>query len=210
MSNYGSQNRASIIIGLSLVGLGTLFLIGQLFEVDLWRFFWPFFIITPGLMFFVGMVLGGREAGPLAIPGSIVTTVGLLLLYQSIFNHFESWAYAWALIFPTSVGIGLMINGAWSRSERLIRVGSRWASVGLTIFLIGGVVFELLLDISDNLISDLVWPGLLILFGLYLLIRRARPEKQASPAPPASGEAPPAESKTEFEPLNIPPGEKKE
>ena len=45
--------------------------------------------------------------------GMEVVYIGLLLFYQNTFNHFESWAYAWALI-PFAVGIGLVINGTWS------------------------------------------------------------------------------------------------
>jgi hypothetical protein len=216
MTHHNMRSRANTILGLALVALGGLFLLGQLFNISFWRFFWPFFIIAPGLMFFAGMILIGESAGPLAIPGSIVTTVGLLLLYQSVFNHFESWAYAWALVFPTAVGVGLMINGMWSKSQKLVQVGSRWSTVGLAIFLVGGLFFELLLNISDNFISGIVWPGLLILFGLYLLGRRqAGARKGSTPksppaqleqaAPPAPlEEAPRQEERPEFRPLDMP------
>jgi hypothetical protein len=199
------RGRANLAIGALLIGLGALFLFGHLFHVNLWAFFWPFFIIVPGLLFFVGMVLGGKPAGPLAIPGSIVTMVGLLLLYQSITGHWESWAYAWALILPTSVGIGLSINGAWSDVERLVTTGAKWITVGIALFLIGGVFFELILNISDNFIGNVVWPGLLIAFGLYLLLRRGANAGSGQAAKPAADtpveEAPPAPPEPEFEPI---------
>jgi hypothetical protein len=200
------RGRVNLVIGALLVGLGALFLLGQLFNVNLWEFFWPFFIIVPGLLFFVGMVLGGKPAGPLAIPGSIVTMVGLLLLYQSITGHWESWAYAWALILPTSVGIGLSINGAWSDVERLVTTGAKWITVGIALFLVGGVFFELLLNISDNFIGNVVWPGLLIAFGLYLLLRRGGlgggvKQIEKPPVQTPVEEAPPAASEPEFEPI---------
>jgi hypothetical protein len=206
-SHNHSRGRVNLVIGALLVGLGALFLLGQLFNVDLWQFFWPFFIIVPGLLFFVGMVLGGKPAGPLAIPGSIVTTVGLLLLYQSITGHWESWAYAWALILPTSVGIGLSINGAWSDVERLVTTGAKWITVGIALFLIGGVFFELILNISDNFIGNVVWPGLLIAFGLYLLLRRGgigggnHRHVEKPPVQTPVEEAPPSASGPEFEPI---------
>lgn len=206
-SSENSRGRANLLIGALLVGLGALFLFGQLFNVNLWQFLWPFFIIVPGLLFFVGMVLGGKPAGPLAIPGSIVTMVGLLLLYQSITGHWESWAYAWALILPASVGIGLSINGAWSDVDRLVNTGAKWITIGVALFLIGGVFFELILNISNNFIGNVVWPGLLIAFGLYLLVQRGsrsegsagkakEPIRPVDEAPPASPEAEP-----EFEPI---------
>jgi hypothetical protein len=220
---------ANIVLGAALVGLGILFLTGRLFNIDLWSFFWPFFIIVPGLLFFVGMVAGGKPAGPLAIPGSIVTTVGLILLYQSLFDHWESWAYAWSLIFPTSVGIGLIINGKWSDEPRLVESGNKFASVGLIIFLISGVFFELIINISHNFIGNVLWPLALIGVGVYLVARRNKSQPAASapegaaeepfrpldrkPAPPQPPAVrpiePPAETpKPEFEPIDMTRGRK--
>ena len=44
--------------------------------------------------------------------GSAVTMVGTILLFQNTFDYFQSWAYAWALVFPTSVGVGQLIYGS--------------------------------------------------------------------------------------------------
>lgn len=212
MTANQSQNRGSIVIGVALVGLGALFLLGQVFDLNLGRYLWPFFIIIPGALFFVGMLLGGKAAGPLAIPASIVTMTGLLLLYQSTFNHFESWWYAWSLIFPTSVGIGLVINGGWSDNDRLVRVGMRWATTGIAIFMVLGIFFELILNVSRGFAGNVVWPLVLIGFGAYLLMRRSRSSAssegapkmvEAPPAPPAPPEAPPAPKAPEFEPIDM-------
>ena len=101
--------------------------------------------------------------------------VGLILLYQNSFKHWESWAYAWALIFPTALGIGLMIQGMWSGQERPLQVGRRMVTLGIAIFLIGAVFFELVLNISGlgrGIVGSVAGPLLLILFGLYLMLRR--------------------------------------
>lgn len=212
MSEKGEQARVSALIGLLLIGLGVLFLVGQVLHINLWAFFWPFFIIIPGLLFFVGMVMGGKPAGPLAIPGSIVTMTGLLLLYQSITGHWESWAYAWALIFPTAVGIGLLINGVWSGVGKLVESGKRWITAGVTILVIGGVFFELL--IFREGFGRLVWPGILIALGLYLLVRRSREAPPAEvprpPEAPARPITPPQEpdNTPQFEPLDLNRGKK--
>ncbi len=199
--------RPNTILGVVLVGLGVLFLLSRFLDLNLTLFLWPFFIIIPGVLFFVGMALGGRPAGPLAIPGSIVTMTGLILLYQSIMaridsSAFATWAYAWALVFPTSVGMGLMINGAWSNEPRLVHTGVRWTLAGLAIYVLLGGFFELLINLTDNPISDLMWPALLIGGGVYLLRRRpvrraaagasvpAAERPPAPPAPPAPPQAP--------------------
>ena len=172
MNDSTRSGGASLGIGAVLVGLGFLFLLVQLFDFQFGQWLWPLIIIIPGLFCFVGMLLGGKSAGPLAIPGSIVTTVGLLLFYQNTFNHFESWAYAWALI-PLAVGIGLMINGSWCEQPALVHNGRRLAGIGVVLFLVGFVFFELVLNIG-TMASGIVAPLLLIIAGIYLLLRRVR------------------------------------
>jgi len=188
MNDKRRAGGASIGIGAVLVALGVLFLLEQLFGFQLGQWLWSLFIIIPGLFCFVGMVLGGKSAGPLAIPGSIITTVGLLLFYQNTFDHFESWAYAWALI-PIAVGIGLMINGAWSDHPTLVQNGRRLAGIGLVLFLVGFFFFELVLNIG-RWASGLVAPLLLITAGIYLLLRRVSPAGRPTTAPEAVTAAP--------------------
>ena len=183
---HKTRGTANSVLGWGLIGLGTLFLLAKFLAFDPWRFLWPFFIIIPGLLFFYGMSLVGKNAGPLAIPGGIVTMAGIILLYQSVFGHWESWAYAWALIFPASVGIGLIVWGTWSGEERLHQMGRGFLKAGLVIFAIGCVFFEAVLDISGfrkSPIGKLLFPGLLIGVGLLILIwpgERKRPPWEAS------------------------------
>ena len=197
MTSKQSGGRMTALLGLVLVGLGALFLLGQFFNFNFWGLLWPFFVIVPGLALFAGMVLGGKPAGPLAVPGSIVTGVGLLLLYQTVTNHWESWAYAWALIFPTAVGVGLVINGLWSDVPHLVNTGRRWATVGMMLFAVGGLFFEVLLNISNSALGGLLWPALMIVFGAYLIVRRG-----------SSGAAAPVERAPEgYTPVEVPPAE---
>ncbi len=179
MAEDRMRGAGNAVMGTILVGLGLLFLAAQFvdfrlwFGFDFWHYFWPFFVIIPGLALFGGMLLGGRSAGGLAIPGSIVTTVGLILLYQNTFNHWESWAYAWALI-PTAAGVGMMISGAWSGLERQVRVGRGMAMVGILVFAAGAVFFEFVLNISGfarGMVGAVAGPALLIALGLYLMLR---------------------------------------
>lgn len=173
LSDNTSRGGANLILGAVLIGLGLLFLVVQIPGVRLGYYLWPFFVIVPGLAFFVGMVLGGRGAGGLAVPGSIVTTVGLILLYQNYTNHWESWAYAWALI-TVAAGVGVMINGTWSYRPALVVQGRRVATVGLALFLVFGAFFEVLIFRGLIGYAQWVWPVLLIGLGLFLLLRRGR------------------------------------
>jgi hypothetical protein len=171
------------------------------------------------------MVLGGKAAGPLAIPGSIVTTAGLILLFQGFAGgYYQSWAYTGALVFPAAVGVGLMIHGKYSDEPRLVRTGRRWLNTGLVIFLASGAFFEIL--IFRSAMGRIAWPALMIAFGAYLLMRRggtqrapaARIEvidtsKQEIPTQPATPTrpiaSPPPPAPTEFEPIAKPRARRK-
>ncbi len=175
------RSMGVLAAGVGLIVLGALFLLGQIFHFDVWTHLWPFFIIVPGLLFFAGMVLVGKKGGPLAVPGSIVTMVGMLLLYQSLSNHWGSWAYAWALVAPTSVGIGIAIAGLWGEDPKAVRAGTGLIGVGLVLFLIFGTFFELILNISglrNGPFGRLLLPLLLIGAGVivlaYALMQRRR------------------------------------
>lgn len=202
MSKSRIRVEPSFLVGFILLALGGMFLVGQVFHISFWHFAWPFFVIIPGLLFFVLMVMGGPGAGPLAVPGSVVTMVGLLLLYQNTFNHWTSWAYAWTLIVPTSVGAGLVIHGIWSDREGAIEAGKRVITVGLVMLIAGVVFFELILDISHfrrGPVGKFVLPAVLIVFGLLLLGQdrlpiRPRHAPARPPEPPQPTEISPVES----------------
>lgn len=165
------RGGAGLVVGLVLVLLGLLFLVAQFSSIDLSHYVWPLFIIVPGLMFFVAMVFGGKGAAPLAVPGSIITVVGLILFLQNITDHYETWAYAWALI-PAAVGAGLMIQGVWTGNRQVYRGGTRTLWVGIILFVAFAVFFEIILNISGFWGGgSQLWPLILIAGGIFLLWR---------------------------------------
>ena len=182
------MRRGHLVLGIVLVVLGALFLVAALLGAGVWRVVWPLLIIVPGLVFFLLMVVAGKEAGALAIPGSIVTITGLILLYQNVSHHWVSWAYLWTLVSPTGVGVGLLIWGLWSGRESIARAGWIVAKVGFALFVVFGLFFELILNISGSGMARLLWPVLVILFGVYLLIQPERLVRKRQESP--SGEAP--------------------
>lgn len=172
MSIHRMEHRGSLIFGLLLVGLGIVFLAQQFLGAPLLPWLWPLMFLLVALVFFAGMVSGGKEAGGLAIPGSIFMMLGLVFLYQIVFNHWESWAYAWALVAPTGVGIGIMIYGWWSDRIDLRRAGVIITLIGLILFLAFGAFFELMFRAMGVqsparflLPLALVVAGVFVLFG---------------------------------------------
>src|SRR5690606_17065608 len=64
------------VIGIALVVLGLLLLLGR--GLDFGAMAWPFFVLIPGVIMLAVAFLGDRSSAALAIPGSIVTTIGLI------------------------------------------------------------------------------------------------------------------------------------
>ena len=168
------RNTGSLVGGSLLIIFGMLALLGKLFQnFNFWNTFWPFIIIGVGLLFFVGMFAGGKSVSGLAIPGSIVTTIGLMLFYQNITNHWESWSYGWTVILM-AVGVGIFIMGAWGQNQSQRAAGLRVLRIGLIMFIIFGAFFELVFTAGRPFgLRSIVFPAALILLGLYLVLTRS-------------------------------------
>jgi len=110
----------------------------------------------------------------------VVTTIGLILAIQNTFGLWQTWAYAWALI-PASVGLGLRLQSERLGQPRAERVGTRMFEAFLLVFVVGFVFFELILNLSNfsnGVLRTMVGPAVLILAGIYLLMRRRPREPQ--------------------------------
>lgn len=191
-----SGRNAALVGGALLIGFGLLSLAGQLFRnVVNWSYLWPLTIVLAGCLFFAGMFLGGRSTSGLAIPGSIIGGIGLMLLYQNLTSHWESWAYGWALI-VLFVGVGIFVAGLYGGSEGQRRAGLRVMETGFILFVVFGAFFEFLFS-GGGLTGfrGFLFPGLMILLGIYLIIRRlgvlggasgSHDDTPMPPIPPAS------------------------
>jgi hypothetical protein len=166
--------RQSTLLGGLLVVVGAILLLGQFLHVDLGHYGWPFFVIVPGVALLV-MALAGRGVigEGLAIAGSIVTVTGLLLLYQNATDHFESWAYAWALVFPGAVGSGMILYGLAAGRPGNVRAGSQLVGIGVVLFLLGAAFFEGVIGLGGYQFgrsTGTVVGAVIIVLGALLLI----------------------------------------
>ncbi len=168
-SSFSGVGR--LIVGVFLVMVGAFMLTG-VFDVDVISFTWPFFIIAPGLAMLMMAAGGGKHAHPLAIPGSMVTMVGLILLVQETFDVYSSWSYAWALVAPASVGIGIWLIGRLEGDERQLADGAHLMEIGAALFAAGFVFFELVLDLNGlaNYDAGMLLGGLSLVVGGSLIV----------------------------------------
>jgi LiaF transmembrane domain len=201
--SVGHRSGASpAVLGLFLVIVGVIALFVRQLGIDLFEaigaWSWPFFVIVPGLVLMGAALLPAPPRGlGFAIAGSVVTAIGVLLLYQTRADHWESWAYAWAII-PMAAGIGTFLYGALIRASRLIGAGLRLITISTILLVVGWWFFEGIFAGGRPFAGiDSWWPlGLIALGAVFVAgsFRGPRPTSVAPPAPPTTPEAVPGQT----------------
>jgi hypothetical protein len=176
------SSSPALTLGAILIIIGILLFIGQLTGFSVSELGWPLIVIGVGVVLLAVGLFVNREQG-LVIGGTVVTTVGLVLLYQDQTGRWESWAYAWALVGPAASGLGLMIWGLRSGNRSDVRNGTWGLLGGLALFLVGYLFFEGLIGISGEKLPLPEWvlPAVVIAIGVVILGRglmsRGEPEQ---------------------------------
>ena len=161
------RKRTNLVGGIILILVGAWFLALQFFpQLGEWiniELSWPLIIIGVGVFLLVlGLLVG--EPG-MAVPAVIVGGIGCLLYYQNTTGDWDSWAYAWTLI-PGFVGLGIILEGLLGGKFRNgLRAGGSLVVISAILF----VVFASFL--GGPALLGTYWPVLLILFGLWFIIR---------------------------------------
>lgn len=170
------------VLGAILLAVGVVLLLGQQLNVELGDLAWPVYVVAPGLVLLAFGLTQANGSG-LTVAGSIVTIVGLVLAYQNATDHWESWAYAWALVGPGGSGLGMLLYGVRSSNRSMANAGF-WQVLGaLGLFVVGFLFFEGLIGISGRRfpVPDWILPAAVIGLGAVVLLRgltarRAEPE----------------------------------
>jgi hypothetical protein len=168
----GSSATPAIGLGVALLLIGVLLFIGQLLDIGIDDVGWPAIVIGIGVVILVLGLFVNREQG-MVIGGTVVTTVGLVLLYQDQTGRWETWAYAWALVGPAASGLGMVLWGIRTADTTEIRNGT-WALLGgLAIFAISFLFFEGVIGISGEPLGLPEWllPVVVIAIGVLVLAR---------------------------------------
>jgi hypothetical protein len=146
-------SRGAFVVGALLIFLGAAALVVRMSGVNIG---WPVWVILPGLALLVAAFALPEPGGSgLAAAGGIVTAVGTLLAVQDATGTYASWAYAWALVAPGGVGVGLLLYGLLTRRGDIARGGLASLITGIVLFLVGFLFFEGLLHLNGDRFAGL-------------------------------------------------------
>lgn len=156
--------RNNYTMGLLLIGIAVVLLLGKLGVFSaLGAFFWPVFVLLPGLVFHYLYFSRVLPAGVL-VPGGILITYSLMFFWCNLFG-WDSMAYLWpGFIFGVAVGL-YELHVFDPRNAR----GAFTAALVLSI--IAGVffAFAFLFTVGIYFIALV-----LIAAGVYLMMSRKR------------------------------------
>ena len=155
--------------------MGIVLLLGRILSIPFGDYMWPFIFIIPGALVFLSALASDSSSGEgLTILGAILTSLGIIFLAQQITGLWASWAYIWALVAPTSVGFAQMVYGTKNDRDTIVQSGRKLINLGLLMFAIGFVFFELILGINGFGIGNLglpVIPVMMVFVGAVILAR---------------------------------------
>jgi hypothetical protein len=164
------ERQSALVVGGGLIVIGLLAAAMTSAHIDLSQWLggsgWTLFIIIPGIALFAsGLLSRGEPAQASTIAGAIVTTVGLMLLVMDQTDHYESWAYAWALI-PAAAGLAVALHGLRTDDRRRTNGGLRVTIVSLGILVVGAWFFETIFRTGEPPFGlEVAWPFALIVVG---------------------------------------------
>lgn len=162
-----------VYLGIVLILTGGLFLADLFLPMPVMKIYWPLLVVLFGLTFIVGMLSAKRRGAGLAIPGTLIVVIGLLLFVQNLFDLWITWTYAWALLI-VAIGLGMGIMNAYLKRDTIRRVAGLMIGLGLTLFVGFGVLFELIFQIRGaDLYSGIFLGGGLVLLGLFIVFSKA-------------------------------------
>jgi hypothetical protein len=165
-------DRSALALGGLLIAGGLILFAGQLLDLDIAALGWPLIIVGIGAaLLLLGLTVSAEQG--MVVGGTVVTTVGLVLLFQDQTGRWETWAYAWALVGPAASGLGLALWGLRTANGTDLRNGT-WALLGgLALFAIGFLFFEGVIGLSGERlpIAEWVLPAAVIGIGVVVLLR---------------------------------------
>jgi hypothetical protein len=198
MNSNEQHERNTRALGLLLLAVGAWILIARFIHINIGDWLWPFWIIVPGgLIMALGFRDTQRGGEGLVTFGSIVAVTGIILFVQNITGQWQSWAYAWALLFPGSIGLGKYLWGKQTGNAAAVHAAEKTIRVAVMLFIGFGIFFEVVLGIGGFHLGSagrIIVPVLLIAAGVAIYLTSTTDGHIGTfqpPAPPQVTSAPP-------------------
>lgn len=170
------MNKSTRNAGILLIAAGTILLIlKSIFRIEIFDFnatdFWVFIVLLVGLSFEFSYFLTGSKPG-LLVPGGIITTIGLLFMFE-VATNWNFSQYTWP-VYILSVAVGLFQMYLFSKREKGLLIAS---------LIIGGIsavfmAFMILVEVTSIIRPEIFIPVALIAAGICLFFsgtgRKAR------------------------------------
>lgn len=113
-------------------------------QIHLGIFVLPFYLVVVGMFLFATSLETESGIGEwIASFSWTLNMFGLLLFYQLGTGDWESWAYAWPLVFPVGPGLGQLSYGAVKARRDPFERGKVLVQIGLGLFVLILIVFKL-------------------------------------------------------------------
>ncbi len=153
------MKKGSSLVGLFLIIIGIIiFVLKAVFNVRILEFeaydFWVFIVLVVGISFELGFFLSGSKPG-LLIPGGIITTIGLLFMFEVV-TDWNFAEYTWP-VYIIAVAVGLFQMYIFSKREKGLLISS---------LIVGGVGAFFMFCCLLSQITDIINPNVFIPIAL--------------------------------------------
>ncbi len=153
------MKRNNSFIGVVLIFIGVVcLLLRWLFGIKIFELnsvdFWVFIVLLVGLSFELAFFLTGSKPG-LLIPGGIITTIGLLFMFE-VATDWNFAEYTWP-VYILSVAVGLFQMYIFSKREKGLLISS---------LIVGGVAVFFMVCIILSEMSSIIRPEIFVPIAL--------------------------------------------
>ena len=152
------------ILSVVLVAGGLIFLGFSIFTDVGMKIALPLVFIIFGLVFYFlsGILKSEYSWSPwFYIPSGILLSLGIIFLLNVLTNDWNSWAYAWLLLFP-GAGFGVLLANHHLHFPKGVQLGAQGS------ILLGSALFAFFGVIAGGLFIQIMAPILLVVLGLSL------------------------------------------
>ena len=159
--------KRSITVGLVLIIIGAVLIIQKTIGLsfDVWGYIWPLFLIIPGISLHMNFFSKKNDSGSLIV-GGILVTYGILFFINALTQG--EYTEVLTFVYPMGIGIGFFESYLFGEKKN--------SNLSLAIIFLFLALYILLRNVFPELVNlrDYIIPGLLIILGIYVLIRNMR------------------------------------